>query len=356
MTSPDAPAKGDYPYSSVDVAWKRPPVDREILKACGERSDVLGLLHCLGSLAILGASGALAYLMFATRHWGWMAAALYVHGGLHAFQPQTHEFVHGTVLRTRWLNGLFKRVFGLLYWPGNEALFKLSHAYHHRYTLHRQSEGEEVHPRAETTERILQEAVRVVDPAGLLLTLYDQVYFLLTPFLRNTRRSPWQRYTYANAGPAQRRDVYWTHVSQLAFHALFAAAAIAMGQWFLVVVVSLPAFYGGKWYYLCVHDTMHVGRQPESDDFRLCCRTTWLDPVTSFLFWHMEYHTEHHAFPAVPCYRLRRFHRLTREHWQPPMSLVAAWREMNRHSWRLLGMPTSGGSLPACPVPDRPAP
>ncbi len=328
----------DYPYRDVKVDWKRPPVDRELLRACTRRSDWLGLWHCVGVLAILATSGTVAYLFFAARQWGWLAVALYVHGGLFAFQPQTHEFSHGTVFRSKWLNSLFKRLFGLVHWTGNGALYKMSHMYHHQYTLHRQSEGEEVHPRAETTQTLLEQAVRVVDPTALLVTLYDQLYFLCIPYLRNSRRSTWQRYVYARSTPKERRDAYLTHISQLLFHLLFAVFALAIGKWFLIVVVSLPAFYGGKWYATWVHDTMHVGRQPEVDDFLLCCRTVRLDPFTSFLYWHMQWHTEHHAFAGVPCYRLQALHRRSREHWQAPQSLAAAWREMNRHSEALLAI------------------
>lgn len=329
----------EYPYRSVAVNWKRPSVDKQILKQCTRRSDVKGLLHCLGSLGLLVMTGTLAWLMFEQRQWGWMALALYVHGGLHAFQPQTHEFSHGTVFRSPWLNSLFKRIFGLVYWTSNAPLYRMSHEYHHRYTLHRLSEGEEVHPRPETTEQVLQSAIRIVDITGLLITLYDRVYSIFTPFLRNARRGTWQRYTYYNSSKGQQRDVRMTESYQFLFHVLFSLFAIAAGHWFLVIVVSLPGFYGGKWYAMLVHDTMHVGRTPEVDDFRLCCRTVKVDPITSFLFWHMEYHTEHHTLAGVPCYQLKRFHQQTAAWWQKPQTLIAAWREMNRHSKQLLAIP-----------------
>lgn len=77
---------GDYPYKPVPVKWKRPPVDKDVLKGCTERSDVQGLLHSLGTLAILAATGSLSYTLYATGHWVWMALALY---GL--FKPFLHN-------------------------------------------------------------------------------------------------------------------------------------------------------------------------------------------------------------------------------------------------------------------------
>ena len=195
-----------------------------------------------------------------------------------------------------------------------------------------------MHPRAETTEQVLQHASQVVDISALVMALYDQVYSMFRPYLRNPRRSVWARYVYAQADPRERREAYWRQVTQFLFHAAFAAFAIAIGQWFLIVVVSLPGFYGARWYHKLVHDTMHVGREPEVDDFRKSCRSVRLDPFTSFMYWHMEWHTEHHTFAAIPCYRLKSFHRATREHWEHPQTLAQAWREMNAHSAKLLAM------------------
>ena len=89
---------------------------------------------------------------------------------------------------------------------------------------------------------------------------------------------------------------------------------------------------------------MHVGREPENDDFRRCCRTVHLDPFSSFMYWHMEWHVEHHTYAGIPCYRLKRFHQLTQEHWERPQTLIEAWREMNSHSEQLLSIPSRGVS------------
>ena len=326
----------DYPYKPVEVAWKRPPIDRDILKRCTKRSDFKGLLHSLGILTILGGTGAISYWFYSTGQWAWLAIALYVHGGLYAFNPQNHELSHGTVFKTRWINNFFKRIFGVVHWTANSATYVMSHKYHHQYTLHRQSEGERVHPRAESTEQVLFQAIQIIDITHVITTMYDQTYLLLRPYLSNSRRNVWQRYVFEQSNQGERRDAYWTQFSQIMFHVLFAAFSITTGNWFLIVVVTLPGFYGGKWYHMLVHDTMHVGREPETDDFRACCRTVRVNPITSFLYWHMEWHTEHHAYAAIPCYNLKKFHRLTREYWETPQTIPEAWREMNRASAELL--------------------
>lgn len=336
-----------YPYESIPVNWKRPNIDRAIMKAHLKRSDVKGTLHCLGTLALLAISGTICYQLYLAEHWGWLLLGLYIHGGLYAFQPQTHELAHGTMFKRRWLNTLFQRIFELVFWTSNGTLYWMSHGYHHRYTLHRKSEGEEVHPRPEPAETLLARAVNMINPSAFLVAVYDKIYALFMPFERNTRRSVWQRYVYTHASRHQQREAYWVNAAQLLFHLGFGAWSLYSGRWFLIVVVTLPLFYGGKWYHQWIHDTMHVARTPETDDFKRCCRSVRLDPFSSFLYWHMEFHTEHHTFPGIPCYNLKAFHQDTREHWDEPQTLIEAWREMNQFSKGLLYIPDADATQPA---------
>ena len=48
-----------------------------------------------------------------------------------------------------------------------------------------------------------------------------------------------------------------------------------------------------------------------------------------FLYWHMNFHTEHHMYAAVPCYNLRRLHDAIK-HDLPPTAtgLVETWRQI----------------------------
>ena len=76
----------------------------------------------------------------------------------------------------------------------------------------------------------------------------------------------------------------------------------------LPVLITFAPFYGGLLLFLC-NNTQHVGLQDEVSDYRLCTRTIYLNPVVEFLYWHMNYHIEHHMHAAVPCYKLARLHR-----------------------------------------------
>ena len=41
----------------------------------------------------------------------------------------------------------------------------------------------------------------------------------------------------------------------------------------------------------------------------MVCHTVKVNPVLEYLYWHMNYHTEHHMYAAVPCFNLRKLRR-----------------------------------------------
>jgi len=73
---------------------------------------------------------------------------------------------------------------------------------------------------------------------------------------------------------------------------------------------------------------MHAGLRDNVPDFRSCCRTIRLDPFSRFIYWHMNFHTEHHMYAAVPCYNLHRLSRVLAPDMPRPRGLTEAWKEL----------------------------
>ena len=48
--------------------------------------------------------------------------------------------------------------------------------------------------------------------------------------------------------------------------------------------------------------------QDDVPDFCLCTRTVLLNPFVRFLYWHVNYHIEHHMYAAVLCSNLGKLH------------------------------------------------
>ena len=106
------------------------------------------------------------------------------------------------------------------------------------------------------------------------------------------------------------------------------SVSLLSGLWVVPLVITFPKMIGAWLQFLC-NATQHVGLQDEVPDFRLCCRSFYLNPILQFLYWHMNYHTEHHMYAAVPCYRLGKLHRIIR-HEMPycTQGLHETWKQI----------------------------
>jgi fatty acid desaturase len=54
----------------------------------------------------------------------------------------------------------------------------------------------------------------------------------------------------------------------------------------------------------------HGGLADDVLDHRMNSRTVYINPVSRFIYWNMNYHVEHHMFPMVPYHALPRLHAL----------------------------------------------
>jgi fatty acid desaturase len=94
------------------------------------------------------------------------------------------------------------------------------------------------------------------------------------------------------------------------------------------VLVTLAPFYGNGFQWL-LNNTQHTGLIDNTPDYRLCCRTILINPFFRFIYWNMNYHTEHHMYAAVPCYNLPKLHEYVKADLPPSRrGLVDAWREI----------------------------
>lgn len=98
------------------------------------------------------------------------------------------------------------------------------------------------------------------------------------------------------------------------------------------MIVSGAVFIG-NWRRYFVGVPMHCGLRSNVADFCKCARSIKLDLLTGFLYWHMDWHLEHHMYAAVPCYNLKRLHQAVAQDMPVPRTLWGAWREM-RSVWR----------------------
>jgi len=302
------------------VDWYRSPVDREAMAALNQRSDWKGSLQTLGFLGLLALTGAAAWYASIRFLPVVFLLLVFLHGTFWAFLLNAfHEFCHRTVFKTKFLNAFFLQVVSFLSW-NNPYQFWTSHQEHHKYTLFPPDDLEVVLPVKLTFAAFLKTVC--VNPWDF--------YTRLRGFFRwsaGRLEGEWENAIFPESARELRRNLFrWSRLFLLC-QALIAVTAVAFGWWQVIVLFTFAPFYAGGLQWLC-NNTQHAGLVDKTPDYRLCCRTILLNPFLQFLYWHMNFHTEHHMYAAVPCYNLGKLHRLIHPDLPLCTGLWQAWQEI----------------------------
>ncbi|MDP5216245.1 fatty acid desaturase [Ruegeria sp. 2205SS24-7] len=323
---------------TLKVQWYRSRMPPERFRELSRRSDRQGWKQAGGHLALFCLTGLATYVTWAQGLWLLFVVALFCHGTVASFfrGTATHELGHGTVFETRWLNKLFLYLFSLISW-WNPFDYAASHTYHHRYTLHPEGDRENLlplHPNVGRTFLLQLFTINLLTPPGrtfgkggfistVRVTLLDamgQVGSTKIPF------NEWLQALHQDQPEQHRRSIWWSRV-QLAFHGAVLVLAIATGQWVLPLILTVPS-YIANWLSYFVALPQHCGLMENTTDFRKSTRSIRLPKPVEFLYWHMNWHTEHHMYAGIPCYNLPALASEIREDMPEPRSLRGAWREM----------------------------
>lgn len=305
--------------SSRTIGWHRTAVPHEVMQELNKRSDLKGLLQIGTHISLILLTGALAWKVQDRIYL--LLPVLFCYGTFYVFiLNATHEMCHNSVFKTRLLNAFFLRLFCFLGWRSH-LLFWTSHAEHHKYTLHQPDDLEVVMPRVLTLKDFIRSGF--VDPWTFWATVRQTVRHS-----RGKLEGEWENHLLPPDDiDKRRRLVYWARFLLIG-HATIVGVSVYWGLWLLPVLTTCGVFYGGWLRFLCNH-TQHTGLKDDVPDFRLCTRTVILNPFCRFLYWHMNYHIEHHMYIAVPCYNLGKLHKLIK-HELPEChnGLWAAWKEI----------------------------
>jgi fatty acid desaturase len=324
---------------NLRVKWYRSPIDPGTLRRLMQRSDLQGALQALGHLGLFAATGALTAYFFTRTMWLPFALTLWCHGTFGTFMYIAgHDLGHGTVFRTKWLNRLFQSIFGVLsFWNPHEH--DLSHIYHHRYTLYPDGDrelpgqyygsGVVVHPWLLNIRpwRVIQ----------LLTFSFASLRHLTMSTLRlATRRyrmkftgifaSEWASALFATSPESERKAVRFARIT-IAFHVAGLVIGAVLGAWWLPIVLT-GSVGVGRWLFELIVMPQHFGLMDSVPDFRMTTRSIKLNPFTSFLYWRMNWHAEHHMYAGVPCYNLKKLAREIAPDMPRLRTLWQAWAEM----------------------------
>jgi fatty acid desaturase len=287
-------------------AWYAPTIERDVLRGLMRRTDRHALVNLGLWLALCAATGAGVVLV---RHTLWLWPAMLLYGSVLCFAyAASHECAHGTAFRSRWLNEAVFWFTSLVFIE--EPLYRrYSHAGHHTHTWFNRLDPQKPYGNPLRLSRYLWSTL------GLAF-YYDAAAQL---FRHSRGRFTAQEIEFLPAEEI-RRVVFNSRVMSACYVGLF-IAAIAF-EW-PFILYFIPRFLGGCIVNLYIN-TQHMCMAEDLADHRRTTRSIRGGRLERLLYWNMNYHIEHHLFPAVPFHALPRLNAEIGSQLPAPISGVIA--------------------------------
>jgi Na+-transporting NADH:ubiquinone oxidoreductase subunit F len=294
--------------------WFQAEVAPDRMQQLMERRDLRPLVDTIIWVGLIIGLGALAWSL---RGSWWALPAFIAYGAVlgGAADARWHESGHGTAFRTPWLNDV-------VYYPASFLLargathWRWSHFRHHTDTIIVGRDAEIVFPRPPSVGRLAWTFTHIQGGLTLIGTVFkhaagwkDPVVDVLVPE-GDRKRVAWEARIYVGIWLAV---IVWS---------------IATTSLYPLLLIGGPTIYGG-WLVVFFGVTQHAGLREDVLDHRYSTRTVLMNPIFRFLYLNMNYHVEHHMFPAVPYYNLPALHREIRDQLALPVpNTFAAYREI----------------------------
>jgi len=324
--------------NNLKPQWYRSKMDPDKFRKFSKKSDFKGFIQAGGHLGLFCITGLSVYLSWLISNWILFSVAIFMHGTVSSFFKGTavHELGHGTVFETKWLNKFFLYLFSLISW-WNPFDYAASHTYHHRYTLHPEGDREvllPIHPSVGGTFllqmftfNLITQPGRTFGKGGLLSAVWLTILAAVGKIGScEIPANEWLQAIHSDQPEQKSASVRWSQI-QLSFHIFILVLAVLSGLWVLPFIISIPS-YTSNWLSYFLGLTQHCGLRQNTIDFRKNTRSIRLPKFLEYLYWHMNWHTEHHMYAGVPCYNLRHLAKEIEKDMPEPKSLFEAWKEM----------------------------
>ncbi len=298
----------------AEADWYQCPVPRAAMRKLLERRDGPAIRDTILLGCILLASGwATAAL------WGswWAVLPYFVYATFYGTSSDSrwHECGHGTAFKSDWLNRLVYEIASFMVMR-ESVVWRWSHTRHHSDTIIVGRDPEIQVPRPPDLRAHVLSLMNV----GGYRTFFPKLLLHAAGRISDEEKT----FIPESEFPKVIRNarIY------LAIYLAVFAAALATRSWLPVFLFVLPQFFG-TWLMIIHNTPQHAGLAENVLDHRLNCRTVYMNPISRFIYWNMNYHVEHHMFPLVPYHALPKLHELIKDDCPPPYpSILSAWREI----------------------------
>jgi fatty acid desaturase len=298
----------------ASAKWYHSDVSRKTMKDLMRRSDGPAIRDTIIWIALILGSAAGAIFFWGT----WQCVPFFlVYGVLYGSSSDSrwHECGHGTAFKTPWMNDAVYEIASFMVMR-NPVQWRWSHARHHTDTVVVGRDAEIAVMRPPDLLRAALAFTGLLDFRFSLPTLFRQAF----SGLNADEKSYIPEMERTKAIKAAR----W-HVA-----IYIATAAVALATWSILplMLIGLPRIYG-SWHMVMTGLLQHIGLADDVTDHRLNTRTVYINPISRWIYWNMNYHIEHHMFPMVPYYALPALHELIKDDLPTPNpSMWHAYKEV----------------------------
>lgn len=298
----------------AEADWYQSPVPRATLRKLLERKDGPAIRDTALLLALLLVTG------WATAAWWgswWAALPYFIYATFYGTSSDSrwHECGHGTAFKTDWMNSFVYEIASFMVMR-ESVVWRWSHNRHHSDTIIVGRDPEIQVPRPPD---LLAHVLSLVNIGG-----YRSFFPKL--LLHACGRVSAEERTFIPE--SEFAKIHFRARIYLAIYVVVIASAIALQSWLPIFLFVLPQFFG-TWLMILQNTPQHAGLAENVLDHRLNCRTVYMNPVSRFIYWNMNYHVEHHMYPLVPYHALARLHEEIKDDCPPPYpSILSAWKEI----------------------------
>jgi fatty acid desaturase len=298
----------------AEADWYQSPLPRAQMRKLLERTNGPALRDTLLLLTILIGTATATITLWGSW-WAVLPYAIYAVFYGTSSDSRWHECSHGTAFRSDWMNNLVYEVACFMVMR-ESVVWRWSHTRHHSDTIIVGRDPEIQIPRPPDLKAL---ALSLINYGGYK-TYYPSLIRHATGCMSEAEK------TYI---PNTEFDKITRNARIcLAIYAAVILSALVFQSWIPIFLFILPQFFG-TWLMIVHNTTQHAGLAENVLDHRLNCRTVYMNPISRFIYWNMNYHVEHHMFPLVPYHRLPELHQLVKDDCPPPYpSILTAWREI----------------------------
>jgi Na+-transporting NADH:ubiquinone oxidoreductase subunit F len=298
----------------AEAEWYQSPVEANTLRKLMKRKDGPAIRDTLLLIAILGTTGTATVFLWGTW-WAVIPYLIYAVFYGTSSDSRWHECGHGTAFRTDWMNDMVYEVASFMVMR-ESVIWRWSHTRHHSDTIIVGRDPEIQVPRPPSIR-------------GLILSVFN--YGVYKAYYPSLFRHALGKVTDAEKSfvpETEFRKIYRNARIYLSVYALVIISAIVLQSWIPIFLIILPNIFG-TWLMIVHNTTQHAGLAENVLDHRLNCRTVYMNPISRFIYWNMNYHLEHHMYPLVPYHALPKLHVLVREDCPPVYpTILSAWKEI----------------------------